>query len=132
MNPAVTVADVVAFLEGLEGVELGESWGMPTWKVRGHSVCWFRGFSKADLRRFGDKPVPSGDILAVTTATLKDKDELLARHLAGFFTIPHFDHFAAVLVALNQANRSDVDAVLLSSWKHQANRPPQRPRKRRT
>ena len=47
-------------------------------------------------------PVPAGPILALRTADLEDKEAVLAEGRKGFFTIPHFDGFAAVLVQLER------------------------------
>ena len=56
-----------------------------------------RPFSKADVKRFGDEPVPDGPIFAVATVDLDDKQAVLEEGARGVFTIPHFDGYAAVL-----------------------------------
>ena len=100
------------FAAGLPGVTVGEKWGNRTWMVGGKGFAWQRPFSKADLERFGDEPPPRGEIVAVRVASLDAKDALLAIAPPGFFTIPHFNGYAAVLIALGQARAKDVRAAI--------------------
>ena len=64
-----------------------------------------RPFSKADIRRFGDAVPPEGPILAVGVADLSEKEAVLAAQPGAFFTIPHFDSYAAVLIQLKNVSR---------------------------
>lgn len=123
--------EVTTFLEGLAGVTVGERWNHKTWQVGEHGFAWQRPFSKADLRRFGEETPPQGDILAVTVENLDAKDALLAMELSGFFTIPHFDGYAAVLIELRRAHKRDVRAVLTSAHAHASARPPKKPARKR-
>jgi hypothetical protein len=93
-----TLADVAAVAGELPEVLEGEGRGGRTWSVRGKTFAWERPFSKADLRRFGDGSVPAGPILAVRVDDLGEKEAVLAAGHKGFFTIPHFDGYSAVLI----------------------------------
>jgi hypothetical protein len=118
----MTIDDVAAFASSLPDVIVGTRWGHQTWSVGKHAFAWKRTFSKADLKRFGEERPPSGDILAVAVENLDAKDALLSMSLAGFFTIPHFNGYAAVLVALRAARKRDVRAAVLAAWKCMAPR----------
>ena len=51
---------------------------------------------------------PDGPILAVRVEDLGEKEAVLAAHPKAFFTIPHFDGYAAVLIQLKQATKRPV------------------------
>jgi hypothetical protein len=114
---AMTFKDVDAFAMNLPGVTVGAKWATRMWMVNGRFFAWQRPFSKADLKRFGDETPPAGEILAVLVENLDAKDALLAMALPGFFTIPHFNGYAAVLIALRQARTKDVRAAILDAFR---------------
>ncbi|MDX2086659.1 MAG: hypothetical protein SFX73_02360 [Kofleriaceae bacterium] len=112
----MTIDDVAAFAGSLPDVTVGTKWGRHTWLVDDRAFAWHRAFSKADLKRFGEERPPAGDILAVRVENLDAKDALLSMALPGFFTIPHFNGYAAVLIALRAARKRDVRAAVLAGW----------------
>ena len=59
---------------------------------------------------------PTGPILALRTADLADKEALLATGAKGFFTIPHFDGYAAVLVQLRPATKKPLREAIEDAW----------------
>ena len=107
-----TLDDVARMAAELPGATEGERHGNRTWFVGRKAFAWDRPFSKADIRRFGDQAPPDGPILAVRVEDLGEKEAVLAVNPGAFFTIPHFDGYAAVLIQLpNVSDRALRDAI---------------------
>ena len=112
----VTIEAVEAMVAALPDAGEGTSYGNRCWTVATKTFAWIRPFSKADVKRFGDAPVPSGPILAVRVDDLMEKDVILDEGRPGFFTIPHFDGYAAVLIQLEVADAADVEEAIVGAW----------------
>ncbi len=113
----MTLDEVTAFVSALPDVVVGTKWGKRTWMVGESGFAWQRPFSKTDLTRFGDERPPTGDILAVIVENLDAKEALLEIAPPGFFTIPHFQGFPAILIELRVARKRDVRAALTAAWR---------------
>jgi hypothetical protein len=111
-----TYADVTRLASELPEATEGERHGHRAWSVQGKVFAWERPFSKADLKRFGDEPPPPGPILAIRVADLHEKEAVLAAQPGSFFTIPHFDGYAAVLVQLDRADDPALRDALTDGW----------------
>ncbi|MGH9009579.1 MAG: hypothetical protein ACRDYF_06980 [Acidimicrobiia bacterium] len=59
---------------------------------------------------------PSGDIVAIRVEDLGEKEAVLAAGHKGFFTIPHFDGYPAVLVQLKAVGKRAYREALVDGW----------------
>ena len=112
----VTIDEAARMALELPDVAEGERHGNRTWSVAGKAFAWERPFSKADIRRFGDARPPGGPIVAVRVEDLGEKEAVLASGSRGFFTIPHFDGYPAVLIQLEAVSKRALREAILDGW----------------
>jgi hypothetical protein len=94
------------------------------WRVGKKLLAWERPLRPADrdaLTAQGTQP-PEGDILGVRVADEGVKFALITDDPAVFFTTPHFDGYAAVLVILDAIDVADLEEVITEAWLTQAPR----------
>jgi hypothetical protein len=68
------------------------------------------------LKRFGDQTPPDGPIIAVRTSSLDEKDVKLMARPDVYFTIPHFDGYAGLLIQLKRVKQSDLREAIVDAW----------------
>jgi hypothetical protein len=89
--------------------------GTAAWAVHGKAFAWERPLRAADHDALGED-APTGPILGVRTADLEAKEAMLSSDPAVFFTTPHFDGYAAVLIRLERIRSVALRIVLIDSW----------------
>ena len=95
------------------------SHGNTSWRVRDKLFVWERPLRPADLRALGDA-APDGPILGVRVEHLGAKEALLADDPDVYFTTPHFDGYAAVLVRLERIELGELEELIAEAWLCQA------------
>jgi hypothetical protein len=85
------------------------------WRVGKRGFVWERPLRTSDLAALGDA-APTGPILGARVEHLVAKEALLASDPDVFFTTPHFDGYAAVLVQLDRIAVEDLHEVVVEAW----------------
>lgn len=92
--------------------------GGATWRTTAGPFAWERGPSKVDLATLADlgRAWPDGTVLGLSTDDLEAKEALIGAFPDVFFTIPHFDGYAAVLVRLDEITPDLLREVVTDAW----------------
>ena len=98
-------ADVVAIGTALPGVEESTWFRTPALKVRGKSFCRMK---------------EDGETLVIQVVDLEDKEALLRSDPAVFFTTPHYDGYAYVLVRLDRIGHDLLAELVEDAWRLRA------------
>jgi hypothetical protein len=98
-------ADVVAAGGALPGVEESTWYRTPALKVRGKGFCRLK---------------EDGETLVVPVVDLEDKEALLRSDPEVFFTTPHYDGHAYVLVRLERVEQEALGELLEDAWRLRA------------
>jgi hypothetical protein len=94
------------------------------WRVGKKLLAWERPLRPADreaLAAQGLQP-PEGDILGVRVPDEGVKFALVSDDPAVYFTTPHFDGYAAVLVKLGEIDIRALEELITEAWLTQAPR----------
>jgi hypothetical protein len=89
--------------------------GLLEWQVRGKGFVWERPLRRGDLAALG-AAAPTGPILGAHVEHLGAKDALLADNPDIYFTTPHFDGYAAILVRLDEISLPDLQDLVVEAW----------------
>jgi hypothetical protein len=116
-----TLDDVAKIALSLPDVVEGERhggrvWGIPDKRGKLKVFAWERGYSKADLKRFGDVAPPQGPNIAVWTEDLHTKEAILAEAPRGVFTIEHFNNYPLLMVQLKTVLKKTLRELLEDSY----------------
>ena len=97
--------DVVALGTALAGVEESTWFRTPALKVRGKSFCRMK---------------EDGETLVIQVVDLEDKEALLRSDPNVFFTTPHYDGYAYVLVRLDRIGHDVLAELVEDAWRLRA------------
>jgi hypothetical protein len=89
--------------------------GLAAWRVRDKLFVWERPLRSSDLRALGDS-APTGPILGARVEHLVAKEALLADDPGVYFTTPHFDGYAAILVRLGAIAEQELEELIIEAW----------------
>ena len=97
-----TWADVVAIGRGLPETEEGTWFRTPCLRVRKKSFCRMK---------------EDGETLVMRVVDLEDKDALLRSDPDVFFTTPHYDGYAYVLIRLERIDPEQLRELVEDAWR---------------
>jgi len=89
--------------------------GSQGWHVHNKGFVWERPLRKADLQALGEA-APHGPLLGARVEHLRAKEALIADAPDIYFTTPHFDGYAAVLVRLERIPLDELRELIVEAW----------------
>jgi hypothetical protein len=89
--------------------------GSAQWKVRAKGFVWERPLRRADLDSLGIE-AQDGPVLGAWTEDEAVKFALISEDPRIFFTTPHFDGYAAVLVHLDRISKRRLAELVAEAW----------------
>lgn len=105
IDPVLTWTDLVEMTSGLPGIEVSTSYGTPALKVAGKLIARHR---------------TDADSSVMVSCDLDEKAALVASEDDSFFTEPHYDGYAAILVSLETVDPAQLAELLNQAWWQQA------------
>ncbi len=114
--------DVRRLVAELPGTDEHVSYGgNPSWRVHQQAFVWDRPLRRVDRSGLGEEaPADLQPVLGVRVADEGVKAALIADDPDVFFTVPHFDGFAAVLVRLEEVPVQELAELVEDAWRLRA------------
>ncbi|MBA2464108.1 MAG: MmcQ/YjbR family DNA-binding protein [Nocardioidaceae bacterium] len=88
--------------------------GFPALRVNKKLFARLRGEMQDDLDEVTGEPC--GEVLMVGVSDLGEKEALLVDDPEAFFTVPHYDGYAGILVRLSRVDEAVLRELLLDAW----------------
>ncbi|MDL5158182.1 MmcQ/YjbR family DNA-binding protein [Actinomycetospora termitidis] len=95
--------------------ELPTFGGASSWKVKKKLFVWERPLRRGDLADLGWSEQP-GPVLGARVPDLGAKEALVAEESGFYFTTPHFDGHASVLVHLDAVPDDELAELVTEAW----------------
>lgn len=111
--------DVSRIASALPEVTEDESRGLVSWRVKNKLFAWERPLRKSDLKALGDA-APDGPILGAWVPDEGAKEALIADQPDVYFTTPHFNGYAIVLVQLEAIEADELGELVVEAWLQRA------------
>lgn len=112
--------DVAAIALALPEVAEQPMHGWRTWRVRKKLFVWERPLNQKEIDALGGvEPAgraPDGPILGARVPDEEAKRALIESEPQFYFTTPHFDRSATVLVRLDRIPRPDLEEAVIEAW----------------
>lgn len=115
MSPMATWDDVRKIALSLPETSETVKHGNASWQVKDKGFVWERPLRRSDLEALGDD-APDGPILGARVEHLGAKAALIESEPGVFFTTPHFDGYAAVLIRLGEIGIDELREVIVEAW----------------
>lgn len=107
--------DVRRIALALPETEERSAYGNPAWRVRGMLFVWERPLRRREAEELGER-APEGPILGARVEHLPAKEALLADDPDVYFTTPHFDGHASVLIRLERIELAELEEAIAEAW----------------
>lgn len=89
--------------------------GLRQWRVKDKLFVWERPLRPKEIDALG-ADAPDGPILGARVEHLVAKEALRADDPRVYFTTPHFDGYAAILVRLERIAVTDLEELVTEAW----------------
>ena len=89
--------------------------GQASWRVRDKLFVWERPLRAGEIEALG-AAAPDGPILSARVEGFVAKEALIADEPDLYFTTPHFDRSATVLVRLERIGIPDLEELIAEAW----------------
>jgi hypothetical protein len=89
--------------------------GLRQWRVKDKLFVWERPLRAKEIDALG-ADAPDGPILGARVEHLVAKEALRADDPRVYFTTPHFDGYAAILVRLERIAVADLEELVTEAW----------------
>jgi hypothetical protein len=111
--------DVRRIALALPETEEGSAYGSAAWRVRGKLFVWERPLRRSEIEALGEA-APDGPILGARVEHLLAREALLADDPRVYFTTPHFEGHASVLIRLDRIGPADLEEAITEAWMSRA------------
>jgi hypothetical protein len=96
--------------------------GHMSWRVNDKLFVWERPLRQGDRKALG-ADAPTGEILGARVEHEGAKLALIQSDPDVYFTIPHFDGYAAILVLLKRISHEELEELIIEAWLLRAPKP---------